>query len=241
MEEFLRNEFGYDGLDERTLKRIERTKRRENLDCDDNIMKNQQSEQHQASSSLSMNYSTDDSYHEKDGDIGNDNDNNNNIDVDHGHVFVVNGSVCDLSCDAFLCPVAIPNVRKKKNRNQLIGRIFTQWRNQQINNYPQFWDYMLQKQQQQEQEQQKQNDGDNDEIEAGVFPLRRYGTTTTKMIIPKRLRRFEIGRGMHFVMVYFLHLFHCWLQDMYSSITIHPVHHHKNSMLNFLWIPYVMY
>jgi hypothetical protein len=55
-----------------------------------------------------------------------------------GHVFCINGSVCDLSCDAFLCPVAIG-----RKSDGLSGTIFAQWRRQLIDSYPELLDYLV--------------------------------------------------------------------------------------------------
>ena len=42
-----------------------------------------------------------------------------------GHVFVANGSVCDISCDAFLCPASIN--KKKDGVSTVAGTIWRRW------------------------------------------------------------------------------------------------------------------
>ena len=42
-----------------------------------------------------------------------------------GHVFVANGSVCDISCDAFLCPASI--TKKKNGDCTVAGTIWRRW------------------------------------------------------------------------------------------------------------------
>lgn len=100
LHKFLRSDLGYDGLDQRARALLERTQRREPI-------VDESSTNDDETSSL-VDWS-------KTG---------NNI-QSQGHVFCVNGSVCDLACDAFLVPVAIP---KDATNDRLSGRIFARWR-----------------------------------------------------------------------------------------------------------------
>lgn len=123
LEALLREHMGYDALDHVTRKRLFSTNRPdpsevgENMDTSDLF----DSSQHRTTVGKHASHQP-----------------------DHfpGHVFCVNGSVCDLACDAFLCPASVP---KDEAKHFLAGRIFGHWRRKQTESYPQFMSNLLSK------------------------------------------------------------------------------------------------
>ena len=131
-ETFLRQEMGYKGLSAKLQSRFGTMQRSRTISGGGGEAKEAAIDSAPSASIPAVSVST--AVHKED-------ENNSGIQLHRaGHVFCINGSVCDLACDAFLCPVLL----QPPGNDVVIGRVFSRWWRRTKQTCGTWWDGLVQ-------------------------------------------------------------------------------------------------